>query len=66
MDLVQITERSGRVDRVPRGVQPVVELHLEENQSIIRFELLDGERFFDRPERKTVDWTWNATIATRF
>jgi hypothetical protein len=65
MGLVQITERSGRVDRVPRGEKPVVELHLEENQSIVRFELQDGERYFDRPERKTVDWTWTATIATR-
>lgn len=65
MGLVQITERSGRVDRVPRGEKPVVELHLEANQSIVRFELQDGERFFEHSARKTVDWTWTAAIATR-
>jgi hypothetical protein len=65
MGLVQISERSGRVDRVPRGEKPMVEIQLEEHEQIVRFELHDGERFFDRPERKTVDWTWTATIATR-
>lgn len=65
MGLVQITEKSGRVDRVPRGEKPVVQLDLEPHQEIVRFELQDGERFFDHPARKTVDWTWTAMIATR-
>lgn len=65
MGLVQITERTGRVDRVPRGEKPMVEIQLEEHEQIVRFELHDGERYFERPGRKTVDWRWTATIATR-
>lgn len=65
MELVQITERKGSVPRVPRGQKPMVELHLEQHEQIVGFELHDGERYFEHPERKTVDWTWTATIATR-
>lgn len=63
MGLVQIRKHVGRIDRVPRGETPIIELQLLDNQSIASIEL--REAFFDRPERKTVDWTWVAYIATR-
>jgi hypothetical protein len=63
MDLVQVTRRRGRVDRVPAGQMPVVELYLEPNQTVVSIEFSDGNGA--TRDRKTVDWHWQAYIATR-
>jgi hypothetical protein len=39
----------------------VVELDLERNQRVVSLSL----RSFEKPERKTVDWSWVAVVETR-
>lgn len=63
MALVQISKRKGSVDRVPAGQTPLVELELEDNQEIVRFEL--HESLMASRERKTTDYWWEAWVATR-
>lgn len=61
--LVQISWRGARINRVPYGEMPVVELELDENQEIARFEIREINPF--DTDRKTVDWFWSAWVATR-
>lgn len=63
MQLVQISQRSLKQDRVPEKDAPVFELELEENQEIIAAKFWDNS--FVRPERKTVDHRAELWIATR-
>lgn len=60
--LVQITMRTGDIERVPRGETPVVELHLGEGQYVAAFELKPHVLIYS--ERKTVDWSWTAYVVT--
>jgi hypothetical protein len=60
--LTQVTKQRGTVERVPRGEEPVVELHLEPEQYIVGFEL--HEAAWVGVERKTVDWVWTAYVVT--
>lgn len=60
--LVQISMRQGRIDRVPRGRTPVIELHLNDRQYVAGVELQSS--YFDDPDRKTVDWRWTAFVVT--
>ena len=62
-ELVQVSKRTGRINRVKNGETPVIELFLADNESIVGVELKDWGHLW--PERKTVDWTWTAYIATR-
>lgn len=63
MTLIQITRRTGTIKRVPRGEKPIVELHLKPCERLLNFSL--REAIFDRAERKTVDWHWEADIEWR-
>lgn len=63
MSLVQITKRHGDIRRVKRGVVPVVELDLEENQYVSNVEM-NPVIYFDS-DRVTQDWTWTAYVVTR-
>lgn len=63
MTLVQIQQIKGRVDRVPRGDVPVIELDLEPNQRVVYVSL--SESLFDPRDRKTVDWHWIAYVENR-
>ena len=60
--LTQIEKRSGRIDRVPPGVTPVLELNLEPGEHIAGVELRQVVLFHS--ERKTTDWTWTAYVVT--
>jgi hypothetical protein len=63
--LVQITRREGRIERVPRGETPTIETRLAAGQYITSVALRSHE--YDAgvgPERKTVDWTWTAYVVT--
>jgi hypothetical protein len=62
--LVQIARREGRIERVPRGEVPVIELRLAPGQYVANVELASLEYVVNQPERKTIDWTWTAYIAT--
>jgi hypothetical protein len=62
VSLVQIVCKKGQIRRVPQGETPVVELHLEDNQTVVSFEL---EKEIPYSQRKTVDWSWKAMILTR-
>jgi hypothetical protein len=61
--LVRVTRRRGRIDRVPRGQTPAIDLVLAANQTIVSIELVDQDAYSG--DRKTVDWRWTAYIATR-
>lgn len=63
MSLVQIARVTGRIDRVPRGDTPVVELDLEDHQRVVSVEL--KALLFDDPGRKTVDWKYVVYVETR-
>lgn len=63
MALVQVTERHGSVPRVPRGLTPLVELHLDDNQEIVAFKCEPHTMIYS--DRKTEDWYWRAWVATR-
>lgn len=63
MTLVQIAVREGEIKRVPRGSTPVIEIELEPGQQIVAFDV--DHRDYAFVERKTVDWTWTAWVATR-
>lgn len=63
---VQITTRTGTV-RGPSGdysppEDGFIELSLEAHQRVVQVEWRRGHEF---RRRKTVDWTWKATIETR-
>lgn len=62
-DLVQITQRSGRANRVPEGQAPTIELDLEPHQQVVQLELRELNAY--DVDRKTRDWTWTVTVATR-
>lgn len=62
--LVQITKREGRIDRVPRGETPVIETRLAPGQYIAGVELKSLEYVVNQPERKTIDWEWTAYVVT--
>lgn len=59
--LCQIHRRRGAVRRVERGLEPVVEIHLEPGEYVVDFDL--HEAAWVRKGRKTTDWAWSATIA---
>lgn len=61
-ELVQISKRSGRIDRVKRGETPVIELHLEPEQYVANVELHEIDRY--DLARKTVDWSWTVFVVT--
>jgi hypothetical protein len=63
VSLIQIAKVDGRIDRVPRGETPVVELQLERHQRVISMDL----RYLlpINMERKTLDWRWTAYVETR-
>lgn len=63
MGLVQITHRTGTINRVPRGETPVIELQLDRNQKIVSVELQPTHRSL-WSDRKTLDWTW--TVVTEW
>lgn len=63
MGLVQVARREGQIEKVPRGQQPLLELHLNHNQRLISVDM--RRPFWDDPERKTVDWLWTAYVETR-
>lgn len=62
MTLVQITKRRGSVDRVKFGEQPMVELELDDNQTVVGFEMHES---IVPSTRKTTDYWWIAWVATR-
>lgn len=62
MSLVQITKREGRIERVPDGRTPVLELSLGDRAYVAAAEIKPIMLF--NSERKTVDWTWTAYIVT--
>lgn len=63
MSLVQITKQRGRIDRVPQGETPVVELDLTDRQTVVSIDL--QEAWAVNKDRVTHDWNWTAYIATR-
>jgi hypothetical protein len=63
MALIQIARRTGEVKRVPPREAPVVELDLDDNQTIVGWECHPVTMFHS--DRKTVDWYWSAWVATR-
>lgn len=63
MAVVQVARREGEIERVPRGQQPLLELHLTHDQRIVSVEM--KRRSWDDLERKTVDWYWVAYVETR-
>lgn len=62
MSLVQISERRGVVKRLKPGVRPVVDLHLEPHQQIVKFDI-NCTTLFTR-NRTTDDYAWTAWVAT--
>lgn len=60
--LVQITKRSGRIDRVKYGITPLIELHLEPGQYVSNTELWQSP--YPAQHRKTIDWYWTAYVVT--
>jgi hypothetical protein len=58
----QIAKQEGRIDRVPRGETPVIELTTEGDQYItdVRLEQIDPYSF----DRKTVDWRYTYYVVT--
>ncbi len=61
--LTQITKHRGRIDRVPRGEVPVIELHTEWYQQIVSVKLRELSPFSSY-ERKTVDWQYEYFLVT--
>lgn len=61
--LVQISRQQLRVDRVPRGVEPLLELNLEDNQRVVGIEARSSH--YERVERKTIDWHFTVYVETR-
>lgn len=66
MTLVQIMERRGEVRGPSGNFSPpdngFIELDLEPGQRVIQVE---WKRHHEYARRKTVDWTWIATVETR-
>jgi hypothetical protein len=62
MSLVQISERTIRLDRVPIGERPVFEIELEPNQEIVAFRAGVG---WGTAGRKTEDHYASVWVATR-
>ena len=62
MSLVQVTKRQGTIERVQRGVTPVLELDLDEHQYIASVALEQVVQYLS--DRKTVDWKWIAYVVT--
>lgn len=60
---VTVTQREGRLNRVPPTSTPKVELALHDNQQIVGFEMSKVMDY--TAERKTDDWTWTAYIVTK-
>jgi len=60
--LVQIAARKGRIDRIPNGQEPVIELHLEPRQYVTRLDISDNR--YSNGDRKTFDAWWTAWVAT--
>lgn len=60
-NLVQVTKRTGTITQVKPGERPVLELHLEDNQTLVSVELHEG---WQARNRKTIDWRWVAYVAT--
>jgi hypothetical protein len=61
----QIALREGRIDRVPKGEVPVIELHLNEGEYITSVKLEPIDLFSNNAiERKTRDWRWKAYVVT--
>lgn len=60
--LVQISQRSGSIARVPRDEIPTIELHLAPGQYVANVAL--ERRVLFHSERKTDDWTWTAYVVT--
>jgi hypothetical protein len=58
--LVQIQQRDGAILRVREGDTPVVEMHLEDHESIVSAELRPR---WQHSHRKTVDWDWTVYVA---
>lgn len=67
MSLVQIIQRSGRIERVPRGSQPVIELYLDENQYVTDMHLraVSGYDSMHPSDRTTTDYAWSCFVVTR-
>lgn len=64
MALVQIVKRTGRLLRLkPEDRPPVVELHLEEHERVVSFDLTEDWDY--SAERKTSDWRWTAYVEVR-
>lgn len=57
---LQIDRREGKIERIPQGQTPIIELSLEDHQRVISVELVPVRDWSDR--RKTVDWQWSAYI----
>lgn len=61
-ELVQISKRSGRIDRVPSSDTPFIEIYLAPGQYVSNVALEPIEMFHS--SRKTRDWRWTAYIVT--
>jgi hypothetical protein len=61
--LIQVVQRTGKIERVRRGEVPVVELFLFDHQRIVSIEL--REAMFESRTRKTKDWYWTAYVESR-
>jgi hypothetical protein len=58
--LVQLVKRRYRLDRAPRGQEPVFDLQLGEHEQVVGVAF---EHTADHPDRQTVDhvvWVWIA------
>lgn len=66
MTFVQLTQRTGTVrgsaDSYTAPNDGLIELHLESHQRVVH---VTWKRDQEHRRRKTVDWTWTATIETR-
>lgn len=59
MTTVTIRVERGSVNRVPRGQTPTVALELADNERLVDAAVTEA---WTHADRKTVDWTYRATI----
>lgn len=63
--LAQVVKRSGRIERVPKGTTPVIELRLVDDQYVTGVALEQLDPFGAAAmERKTADWEWTVYVVT--
>lgn len=62
MAVAKITVVRGSVDRVPQGMQPKLELDLDEGQTVLGIKW--REHVLVHSERRTHDWYYEATLVT--